>query len=232
MGNPGTKAATSTAVAARTRTWSIAAGISLGWAALTLTILHVLSSFDPLRDPLSRYAFTDRGQGMLEASLLSFAIGVITVRGALGASGLAVGHTTSILTVATAIGLLTAARFPATYTSDIDPASGLVHQYASLIAFLCLPGIAWSLLDQVRDVPELRRCRAVLVRVLQVAVVTLGVFGTCYVADHLPPIPLRTALLAALPVGLVQRVVLGVDLLLLAVLLMVAQQAARTRQKH
>src|SRR5699024_5687584 len=97
MVNAETRSTTNAVATARTRIWTVASALALGWAFLTLLILHLVSSFDPLFDPISRYAFTDHGEGMLEVSLLSFGIGVIGVLGALIGSGLVIGRTTPLL---------------------------------------------------------------------------------------------------------------------------------------
>lgn len=219
--------ATATRSASRTRTWTLAAATCLGWALFTLTVLHLVSSFHPLVDPISRYAFTERGGGMLEASLLSFAIGVLAVGGALRSCGLALGRTATVLAAATALGLVAAALFPATFTSNIDPTSGRIHQYASLVAFLCLPAFAWTLVERARAVPALAPTAAMLVRLCQAAAGSLLVFGLSYVADALPTSSSLATLATALPVGLTQRVVFVVDFCLLAGLLVLAGRAAK-----
>ncbi|GAA1251911.1 hypothetical protein GCM10009676_43450 [Prauserella halophila] len=216
-----------TADVARTRAWTVAAVAGLGWAIFTLIILHSVSSFDPLTDPLSRYAFTDRGNGMLEASLLSVAVGVIAVRGSILSAGLPVSRTTSTLVYATSTGLATAALFPATFSSDIDPVSGRIHQYASVVAFLGLPAIALSLLDAVRATPVLARLASTLTWLLRVALVSLGLFGVSYIADALAGIPVFAMVADTAPVGFTQRIVFVVDFFLLAVLLFAAARHAR-----
>lgn len=216
--------------AARTRTWTLTASLSLGWALFTLTVLHAVSGFHPLLDPVSRYAFTERGGGMLEASLLSFAIGVLAVSAALRCSGIAFGRTASVLAGATALGLVAAALFPATFTSDIDPVSGRIHQYASLVAFLCLPALAWTLAERAREVPALATTGAALARLCQAGIGSLAVFGLSYVGDTLPPDSVVSALAVALPVGMTQRLVFLVDFALLAALLVLANRAARLPQ--
>lgn len=240
MGQLGTKAASvggaesAEITPTRVRSWTFAATASLGWALFTFTVLHIVSSFDPLTDPVSRYAFTDRGQGMLEASLLSFAVGVVAVRGALLASGLTVSRTATILVVATATGLVAAALFPATFTSEIDPVSGVIHQYASLIAFLSVPGIALCLLDQLREAGDaLRDTRRALLRLVWASVALLVLFGATYLADKVPadthPLSTPLTLFGSLPEGLLQRLVFVADFALLAALLVLANRAAWSR---
>src|SRR5690606_11724655 len=211
---------------ARTRAWTIAASAGLAWALFTLVILHAVSSFDPLTDPLSRYAFTDRGSGMLEASLLSVAVGVIALRGAVMSAGLPMTRTTSTLVYATSTGLATAALFPATFSPDIDPISGRIHQYASVVAFASLPAIALSLVDVVRLTQALRRIAIVLTWLLRIAIVSLALFGVSYVADALAAWPVFGPLAESLPVGFTQRIVFIVDFCLLATLLVAAMRSA------
>ncbi|WP_253827641.1 DUF998 domain-containing protein [Prauserella aidingensis] len=227
MPSPPSHAKVHTVDVARTRAWTIAATAGLGWALFTLIVLHSVSSFDPLTDPLSRYAFTDRGGGMLEASLLSAAVGVIAVRGSVLSAGLTVSRTTSTLVYATSTGLATAALFPATFSSDIDPVSGRIHQYASVVAFASLPAIALSLLDVLRATPVLARVASALTWLLRIALVSLALFGVSYVADALAGVPGFAVVAETVPVGFTQRIVFLVDLCLLAVLLVGAMRHAR-----
>ncbi|MBB3049350.1 hypothetical protein FHS23_000345 [Prauserella isguenensis] len=227
MPSPPSHAKVHTVDVARTRAWTIAAAAGLGWALFTLIVLHSVSSFDPLTDPLSRYAFTDRGGGMLEASLLSAAVGVIAVRGSVLSAGLPLSRTTSTLVYATSTGLATAALFPATFSSDIDPVSGRIHQYASVVAFASLPAIALSLLDVLRATPVLARVASALTWLLRIALVSLALFGVSYVADALAGVPGFAVVAETVPVGFTQRIVFLVDLCLLAVLLVGAMRHAR-----
>lgn len=227
MGNADTRATTDSAAAVRTRTWTIASAIALGWALLTLLILHVVSSFDPLLDPLSRYAFTDRGTGLFELSLFSFGIGVVTVLGALTSSGLTNGHTTPLLAGFGAAGLFTAGLFPASFDSDIDPVSGRIHQYASLLSFLCLPAITWSVLDQMRRFPGLARVRTAVIRVLWLGVGALALFGISYIGDHHASAPVLSTLSTLLPIGVTQRIAFLADLCMLVALLVLANRGVR-----
>lgn len=227
MAQLGTKATAVGAVPARLRTWTLTASAALIWALFTLTVLHGVSSFDPLRDPVSRYAFTEQGSGMLEASLVSFAVGVVAVRGALIASGLRVSRTASVLVGASAAGLVAAALFPATFTAEIDPVSGVIHQYASLVAFLCLPAIAVCLLDQTRGVAGLAAAGRALARLLVAALTALTLFGLSYLADNFAShTPISAALAQALPMGVLQQIVFVLDFCLLAALLLLAHRAA------
>ncbi|WP_019811638.1 DUF998 domain-containing protein [Saccharomonospora halophila] len=213
-------AAPTAAGASRIRRWTVVAWAALGWAAFTLVVLHAVSRFDPVRDPVSRYAFSADGAGLLEAALLSFALGVVAVYTALSASGHRFGRTPTLLTVATTAGLVAAALFPAAFTDDVAPASGLVHQYASLLAFLCLPGMVVCLLDRTRSAPGLAHARRTTARLLIADLAALTLFGLAYGVDTLlPRVPELSAVAGALPVGGVQRIVLVLHFCLLAGLL-------------
>ncbi|WP_026455398.1 DUF998 domain-containing protein, partial [Saccharomonospora iraqiensis] len=206
--------------AARARRWTVVAWAALGWAAFTLVVLHAVSPYDPVRDPVSRYAFGTDGAGLLEASLLSFALGVVAVYTALSASGHRFGRTPTLLAVATTAGLVAAALFPAAFTDDVAPASGLIHQYASLLAFLCLPGMVVCLLDRTRSAPGPAHARRTTTRLLVADLAALALFGSAYVVDTLlPRVPELSAVAAALPVGGVQRIVFVLHFCLLAGLL-------------
>ncbi|OZM70320.1 hypothetical protein CFN78_25680 [Amycolatopsis antarctica] len=200
---------------ARTRPWVLASGAAIGWALFTMILLHLVSSHDPVRDTISSYAVTNNGGGMLEASVLSLAIGSFTLLGALQAAGVPVTRTARTLLSAWAVGLVTAALFPASFGERVDPASGRIHQYACLIAFLSLPGVGFSLADRMRESPALRRMRTVLLRLTWIGVGMLALFGISYVIAAFPSVPVLAEVSSWLPVGFAQRLALAADLALL-----------------
>lgn len=211
--------------ASRTRPWLVTSASAIGWALFTMVILHVVSSHDPVLDTISSYAFTERGSGLLEASVLSLAIGSLALLGALLAAGVAMGRTGVLLLVTWSLGLATAALFPADFADTVDVTTGRVHQYASLLAFLSLPGVGFAIADRLRGVAGMERNRVLLLRASWVGVLSLGVFGLSYVLDAIGEVPVLEHLAAALPVGLAQRIALLADLALLATLVLVATKA-------
>ncbi|GAB3495366.1 DUF998 domain-containing protein [Amycolatopsis cihanbeyliensis] len=217
-------------IAGRTRSLLIGSTAAIGWAAFTMVILHIVSSHDPVRDTISSYAITDRGGGMLEASVLSLAIGSLVLLGALLSSGAEPSRTARILLLGWASGLIVAALFPASFTASTDPTSGKIHQYASLIAFVSLPGVGYSLADRLREAPELARTRGLLLRLTALSVLSLAVFGLSYVAADFPHTPVLAQISDVLPVGLAQRLALLIDLALLVGLSLLAARTARLRQ--
>lgn len=222
MGNPGARKLAAPAItAARARRWVVIASAAIGWALVTLIILHTVSARNPVTDTLSSYAHSERGGGMLEASLLSLAVGTVAVLGALRATGMRLGLTTHILFGATALGLSLAAFFPATLDSGGDVASGVVHQYASLIAFLCLPGIGMSLRERV----ELEHTRILLNRICVVYAAGLVLFGLSYITRDLAGLEWINTLV---PVGFAQRISFGTGFALLGALALAASRSAKS----
>ncbi|SFB00336.1 Protein of unknown function [Amycolatopsis marina] len=211
--------------ASRTRPWVVTSASAIGWALFTMVILHVVSSHDPVLDTISSYAFTERGSGLLEASVLSLAIGSLALLGALLAAGVAMGQTGALLLITWSFGLATAALFPADFADTVDVTTGRVHQYASLLAFLSLPGVGFAIADRLRDVAGMERSRVLLLRASWIGVLSLGVFGLSYALNAIGDVPVLQQLSATLPVGLAQRMTLLTDLALLTTLVLVAAKA-------
>jgi hypothetical protein len=187
----------------RTRPWRLVALGAIGWGLFTAVVLHIISSHDPVYDTLSSYTVTDRGEGMLAASVLSLAVGSLAVLGALWSLGMAA-----------------AAVFPASYPEAPDPVSGEIHLYACLVAFLSLPGAAISLLETLRGRPE----RAAVVRAIRLTAVAFGLFAISFVLVRLSEAgigPFRE-ISDAFPIGVTQRGLLLADVVLLCTLLRVA----------
>jgi hypothetical protein len=220
------KAREATVSATRTRPWLIASVAAIVWGILTIVVLHLISSHNPVLDTLSSYAFTDRGTGMLGASVLSLSIGSLCLLGALYAAGIPISRTTTILFCAWSFGLATAAVFPASYASNPNPMSGQIHQYSCLIAFLSLPGIGFSVLDKIGTSPALAASRAMVTRLSRYSLAALVLFGLSYLSSDFPDSPTISRISAALPTGVTQRIALAVDLVLLFGLMVLASRAA------
>lgn len=203
---------------------------AISWSAFTMTVLHLISARSPIRDTLSSYTVTDRGGGMLEASVMSLAIGSIAVLGALVVAGTPLSTTTYVLFSAWALGLAVAAVFPASY-GQVGRFEGEIHRYGSLLAFLSLPGAVHSLLERTRSVPALARVRAALARLLTISLYCLALFAVSYLLDAFQAVPVFGELNELLPVGLTQRFALVADVaLLLAVVVLAARMATARRE--
>ncbi|RZQ64342.1 DUF998 domain-containing protein [Amycolatopsis suaedae] len=207
--------------AARLRRWSVAGTAAFGWGLLMLAVLHLLGLRNPLTDPISSYAITEVGSSLLAAALLSLAIGTIAVLGMLRAGPAPVSRTTATLFGSSAVGLTMAAAFPTSTAVDSSATSGMIHFYASLVAFLSVPGIGFSMLDRLRGTAAGRQ----LANMLRWSLVCLALFGLSYAFANWIEVELLTDLL---PIGLVQRVVLGMDIALLIFLLQLARRPQTT----
>jgi hypothetical protein len=204
----------------RTRPWRLVALAAIGWGLFTAVVLHMISSHDPVYDTLSSYTVTDRGEGMLAASVLSLAIGSLAVLGALHVAGVPLSRTARLLLALWALGMAAAAVFPASYPAAPDPVSGEIHLYACLVAFLSLPGAAISLLEPLRGRPE----RVALVRAIRLSGAAFGLFALSFVFVRLNEAgiePFR-AISDAFPIGVMQRLLLLADVVLLVTLLRLA----------
>ncbi|WP_245633704.1 DUF998 domain-containing protein [Amycolatopsis jejuensis] len=200
---------------------------AIAWGLFTITVLHIISSHDPMYDTLSSYTVTDRGEGMLGASVLSLAVGSVAVLGALIAGGVPITATTRILLVLWALGLALAAVFPASYPAEPKPVSGEIHLYSCLVAFASLPGAAITMLEPLRGTAE----RALVVRWLKFGLTAVGLFALSFLFMRLNEagIPPFGTLVELLPVGVTQRVTLIADVALLFVMIRIAVRTETAR---
>lgn len=204
----------------RTRPWRLVAVAAIGWGLFTAVVLHIVSSRNPVYDTLSSYTVTDRGEGMLAASVLSLAIGSLAVLGALQVAGVPLSRTTRLLLALWALGLAAAAIFPASYPEAPDPVSGEIHLYACLVAFCSLPGAAISLLEPLKGRSE----RVALVRSIRLTAGAFALFALSFVFVRLSEAgvtPFRE-ISDAFPIGVTQRLLLLADVVLLGTLLWLA----------
>lgn len=204
----------------RTRPWRLVALGAIGWGLFTAVVLHVVSSHNPVYDTLSSYTVTDRGEGLLAASVLSLAVGSLAVLGALQVAGVPLSRTTRLLLALWALGLAAAAIFPASYPEAPDPVSGEIHLYACLVAFCSLPGAAISLLEPLKGHPE----RVEVVRAIRLASVCFALFAASFVFVRLNEAGVAPfhEISDAVPIGVTQRLLLVADIVLLLTLLRVA----------
>ncbi|GAA3552919.1 hypothetical protein GCM10022222_40710 [Amycolatopsis ultiminotia] len=209
------------------RVWRLAAVAAIAWSLFTIIVLHLVSSHDPLYDTLSSYTITDHGEGMLGASVLSLSVGSVAVLGALAAAGVPMTRTTKLLLTLWALGLATAAMFPASYPESPNPVSGEIHLYSCLIAFMSLPGAAITFLDSLRGTAE----RAFVVRWLRYGLTSVALFGLSFLFARLDEAGIAPFHLfaEALPVGVTQRLTLVADVALLFVLIRVAVRTESAR---
>lgn len=187
--------------------WLLAATAAICWSVVTMVILNVVSSHDPVYDTLSSYAYTDRGTGMLTKSILSLAAGSLALLVALRAAGIALSHTSFVLFGTWSLGLVTAALFPASYPEHPNVISGVIHQYSCVIAIISLPVLGCSLLGRLPDAP--------------LAWLTVAAGGGLLL------FAISFAFPSLLPFGIAQRTALAVDVALLGRMLMLVRSRVR-----
>lgn len=205
--------------AVRTRILSIAAVGGLLLSLIQMFDLHLVTmhQVDPLRDTISGYAYVEPGRWMLETSVVYLSIGSLALFAALLSAGMSASPTTYLLFGMWVTGLALAALFPATRT--LDPTlSGQVHWYGSLLAFLSLPAIGYSVARTFGELIDSPRTTRWVQRLATVSTVLLLLFGLSYLPGALPDLPFAR-LLDGLPIaGLSQRLTLVLGFAMLAVL--------------
>ncbi|WP_254126249.1 DUF998 domain-containing protein [Amycolatopsis sp. CA-230715] len=207
--------------AARARVWVAVSAATMAWGAFTMLLMHAVSNRDPLFDTLSSYVISGQGAAMLASSILALAVSSIALLGALLSCGIGASRTCVALFAIWTTGLTLAAIFPASWPERPDPVSGQIHQYACLFAFLSLPGIGFAVLERVPD--------ARIRKLTFLSVGTLALFGLSYLFNALRDVPDVSDLSAMLPVGVMQRLTLAVDLALLCGLLLHAYRIVTIR---
>jgi Protein of unknown function (DUF998) len=128
------------------RRLALVGGALVGAGAVAVLALHVLApEVEPVRRTLSQYALGPWKPGW-DAGVLAVAAGSVAVLAALVRTGLVRrrGAAAGLLTAWSA-GLLVVVTFEKIDWSVGPTPTGYLHRYASLVAFLCLPGAALAL---------------------------------------------------------------------------------------
>lgn len=182
-------------------------------AGLTLTVLlgvtaHLVPApgMSPLSLTISDYAVSDHGWPMNLAILL-LGVTSLAVPLALRAAGVAVGPLAETLLLVWCLGLVTSALVPTDPIGTLELTTrGHVHRYVSVAAFVALPVAAFLAARRLAADPRwhttVRRMR------LLAAVSVFGLAGLYYVA-----FPGERVMM-----GLVERILVVTELVLLAVL--------------
>lgn len=192
-----------------TDVWLFAATAAICWAVVTMTILHLVSSHNPLHDTLSSYAYTDRGTGMLAISIISLATGSLALLAALHTAGITTSRSSMALFGTWSAGLVVTALFPASYPEHPNLLSGEIHQYSCVVALVSLPVLGCSLLRRFPD--------PALTWFTVAAGGALLLLGICLIWPWL------------LPFGIIQRLALGTDVAVLCRVLLLVRDRARKR---
>ena len=162
--------------------------------------------YDPLTLTVSDYALSDRGTA-IEVAMVVLALGAAALLAGFAASGARVRVWHVALVGVWSVGLIVAAIVPTDpITATTMSTAAQVHRYASVSAFVALPVAAYALARLGARTPEWGRTRRWVTWLCAVVAVGLGVFW--YVA-----FPGDRVMM-----GLVERVLIGVELVMLGVL--------------
>ncbi len=172
---------------------AVVAGLSLGY----------VGSVDPLRDPVSDYAWHRGGR-------LLFAAAVVLLLAAAGALAVA-AHLAALPRTPLAItlfvlwgaGLVVVLLFRSN-VSAVDPTmSGQIHRVGGAVLFTSLPLAAWTLSTRLRAERRWLAAASTLRRGAIAGVVTAAAFGTSQVVHWLP-------------IGLLERIALLAEFVIIA----------------
>ncbi|MGW4799300.1 DUF998 domain-containing protein [Nonomuraea sp. NPDC004297] len=160
---------------------------------------------DPLNVTVSEYAVSDRG-GMTEVAMAVLGIGSLALLAGLRSAGAPVRGAPQWLLVVWSVALVVAALVPTTPIGhDLDTAA-LVHRYVSVAAFVSLPAAGALLVPRLSSDASWKPVARVVEWVALAG--GFGLLAITYVA-----MPGERVL-----IGLVERVLLGTEVALLAVL--------------
>ncbi|MFG1776215.1 DUF998 domain-containing protein [Micromonospora sp. NPDC049048] len=159
-------------------------GIAL--AALLAVIGHVAvnEDLDPWTLTISDFAVSDRG-GVIDVAMIVLAAATAVLLPALWRThappATRAGRTAEALLVAWSGGLLLAAVVPTNEPGLPMDTAAYVHRYASVVAFLALPGAGWLLARRLPDAAA-RRVRALVTASL---VLAAAMIWSAYPGDRL-----------------------------------------------
>jgi hypothetical protein len=193
-------------------------GVAGAFAFMLLLHLFAGSAIQPVTETLSNAVFAPQVGWMFPAGVLSMAVGGVGVITTLRASGLPIGRVAMLGAWLTALGLFLVALFP---TDPIGHASlsAQIHRYAAAVALVAVPVVA---LLVAAVLPRGQRGR----RMLQAAAMVTGAIVLLTgVAIFLPGTfdPVR---------GVIQRVQLISELLVLALLIQLSVRCAQHGRRH
>lgn len=177
--------------------------------ATVLTVLAHLASapeMDAVSLTISDYAVSDRG-APIEAAMFVLGAASLALPLGLRAAGTPVGRLPAVLLVGWSAGLMAAAVVPTDPQGTAQlTTQGYVHRYVSVTAFVCLPVAALLAVRRLGGDPRWRgTLRAVRALAVTSVLGLAGLYLVAYPGDRVM-------------MGLVQRILVATEVLLLAVL--------------
>jgi hypothetical protein len=190
---------------------------ALALTVLPMIYLHLVSIglLDPLHTTVSDYVSVPGGAVLLAISTIALATAALALPAHLTARGARVPATARISLVLGCVGLLASVVFPTNVLGTAADESTVLHRYAAGLFFIALPIAAWSLARAAA------RAGAPTPAVGRLAVAS-ALVGVAFLISHIPLLfpnfPHADLIATVLPRGLVERVLLLVDICALAVI--------------
>ncbi|MFB9675772.1 DUF998 domain-containing protein [Streptosporangium vulgare] len=194
---------------------------AIGAGAVAMLGLHVVTGLDPVHTVISEYAFEANGW-LLPLSLTLFSVAATIIGAMLARRG--EDRAVALLVGTWGLCMLLIGAFPTDEPGVPLSMSGGIHRYAAFVAFLTMPVAGLLLARRYATSPYARPVRllslaALGVLVLVVLPYVVRMFGVDLTNDDIPA-------------GVVQRLVVGFEVAVLAMLGLVAgaRQGGRVRR--
>ena len=169
---------------------------------------------DAIRDPVSDYAFFTPGRAWFAGAIVLVLLSGLALSAAMTDIGLLRSTPTNVLFGLWAAGLLLVAVFQGNRTADDPTLHGEIHRLGGALFLTCFPLACWTLAKTLASNPlwtsGARRIRHLSV----VGMVTAAAFGLAQIVP-------------ALPEGLLERLALGAELVLLVAVALIVRKAPR-----
>jgi hypothetical protein len=200
---------------ARARLFARLAVVLVCGAQLVICCLTVsLPQVDPIKDPVSDYAFYRAGRPWFAAAIVLVLLGARAITVAMAKAGLPRKALTNIFFGLWASGLLLIAVFQGNRFATDPTVHGEIHRLGGAVFLTCLPLACWTWANTLASEPRWMAAATRVRRLSAAGAVTAAAFG---LAQIMP----------ALPQGLLERLALGMELVLLVALALIVRRAAR-----
>lgn len=169
------------------------AGLTVGFA----------GPVDPLRDPVSDYAWHHGGRFLFTLAVLLLLAAAVTLAVAARLAALPLPPRVIVLFGLWAAGLVVVAVFPSNVSAADPTTSGSIHRAGGAVLFASLPSAAWALSIRLRSEARWLGVAPLVRRGAVAGVVTATAFGVAQVVGWLPA-------------GLLERLALLAEFLIIA----------------
>ncbi len=191
---------------------------ALAFTVLPMIYLHLVSigRLDPLHTTVSDYVSVPGGGAFLALSTVALALATALLPAQLALAGRPVPAIAKIGLVLGCVGLFASVAFPTNVLGAAVDEATVLHRYAAALFFLAVPMVAAAL------------ARAGLGRGLRWAAVLSVLVGVAFLISHIPlvfpDLPHADLIGTLLPRGLVERILLLVDVATIAMISNSARQ--------